>query len=129
MRQELQRADRHAVGPVAEEGVLARLRPVAERGRDASAERCGVALSTAFRWRHRFLTAPAASPILTGIVEADDPKGSAAKPSCCSAIRALGPGNARTRDGPEPKRRIARPAGVAARPRSGACRTSRCRSW
>src|SRR3954453_18085519 len=52
------------------EGVLARLRPVAERGRDASAERCGV--STAFRWRHRFLTAPAASPILTGIVEADE---------------------------------------------------------
>jgi transposase-like protein len=39
----------------------------------ASAERCGVAVSTAFRWRHRFLTAPAASPILTGIVEADDP--------------------------------------------------------
>src|SRR4051812_9348560 len=72
MRQELQRADRHAVGPVAEEGVLARLRPVAERGRDASAERCGVAVSTAFRWRHRFLTAPAASPILTGIVEADE---------------------------------------------------------
>src|SRR3954447_18049389 len=72
MRQELQRADRHAVGPVAEEGVLARLRPVAERRRDASAERCGVALSTAFRWRHRFLTAPAASPILTGIVEADE---------------------------------------------------------
>src|SRR3954451_15319232 len=70
MRQELQRADRHAVGPVAEEGVLARLRPVAERGRDASAERCGV--STAFRWRYRFLTAPAASPILTGIVEADE---------------------------------------------------------
>src|SRR3954471_8318498 len=32
----------------------------------------GVAVSTAFRWRHRFLTAPAASPILTGIVEADE---------------------------------------------------------
>src|SRR3954470_12446107 len=109
MRQELQRADRHAVGPVAEEGVLARLRPVAERRRDASAERCGV--STAFRWRHRFLTAPAASPILTGIVEADDPKGSAAKPSCGSAIRAPGPGNARNRACPETKRRIARPAG------------------
>src|SRR3954452_12875642 len=72
MRQELQRADRHAVGPVAEEGALARLRPVAERRRDASAERCGVALSTAFRWRHRFLTSPAVSPILTGIVEADE---------------------------------------------------------
>src|SRR3954463_1676783 len=73
MRQELQRADRHAVGPVAEEGVLARLRRVAGRRRDASAERCGVALSPAFRWRHRFLPAPAASPTLTGIVEADDP--------------------------------------------------------
>ena len=82
----------------------------------ASAERCGVAVSTAFRWRHRFLTAPAASPMLTGIVEADDPKGSAAKPSCCSAIRAPGPGNARNRACPEPKRRIARPAGAAARP-------------
>jgi len=29
-------------------------------------------VSTAFRWRHRFLTAPAVSPILTGIVEADE---------------------------------------------------------
>lgn len=38
----------------------------------ASAERCGVALSTAFRWRHRFLTSKAASQILTGIVEADE---------------------------------------------------------
>jgi len=38
----------------------------------ASAERCGVAVSTAFRWRHRFLTSPAVSPILTGIVEADE---------------------------------------------------------
>jgi len=38
----------------------------------ASAERCGVAVSTAFRWRHRFLTAKEPSPILTGIVEADE---------------------------------------------------------
>ncbi len=38
----------------------------------ASAERCGVAVSTAFRWRHRFLTSPEASPTLTGIVEADE---------------------------------------------------------
>ncbi len=38
----------------------------------ASAERCGVAVSTAFRWRHRFLTAKAPSPTLTGIVEADE---------------------------------------------------------
>src|SRR3954453_17966621 len=38
----------------------------------ASAERCGVALSTAFRWRHRFLSSQAPSPTLTGIVEADE---------------------------------------------------------
>lgn len=38
----------------------------------ASSERCGVAVSTAFRWRHRFLTAQEASPTLTGIVEADE---------------------------------------------------------
>jgi transposase-like protein len=38
----------------------------------ASAERCGVAVSTAFRWRHRFLTAQEATPTLTGIVEADE---------------------------------------------------------
>jgi len=38
----------------------------------SSAERCGVAVSTAFRWRHRFLTAKQPSPTLTGIVEADE---------------------------------------------------------
>ena len=38
----------------------------------ASAERCGVAVSTAFRWRHRFLTCQEATPTLTGIVEADE---------------------------------------------------------
>lgn len=37
-----------------------------------SAERCGVAVSTAFRWRHRFLTSQEVSPTLTGIVEADE---------------------------------------------------------
>ena len=39
-----------------------------------AAERCGVAVTTAFRWRHRFLSAPALDkPIqLTGIVEADE---------------------------------------------------------
>lgn len=37
-----------------------------------SAERCGVAVSTAFRWRHRFLTAKEPTPTLTGIVEADE---------------------------------------------------------
>ena len=38
----------------------------------ASAERCGVAVSTAFRWRHRFLTSKESNPTLTGIVEADE---------------------------------------------------------
>ena len=38
-----------------------------------SAERCGVAGSTAFRWRHRFLRAVTAGAIkLRGIVEADE---------------------------------------------------------
>jgi len=39
----------------------------------ASAERCDVAISTAFRWRHRFLKAAmACGPKLRGIVEADE---------------------------------------------------------
>ena len=39
----------------------------------ASAERCGVAASTAFRWRHRFLAAArGGSGVLKGIVEADE---------------------------------------------------------
>lgn len=39
----------------------------------ASAERCGVAVSTAFRWRHRFLKAVEMAPDkLKGIVEADE---------------------------------------------------------
>jgi transposase-like protein len=39
----------------------------------ASAERCGVAVSTAFRWRHRFLEAVEMAPDkLRGIVEADE---------------------------------------------------------
>ena len=39
----------------------------------ASAERCGVAVGTAFRWRHRFLKAVAMAPEkLKGIVEADE---------------------------------------------------------
>lgn len=39
-----------------------------------SASRCDVAVSTAFRWRHRFLRAPAANKPakLSGIVEADE---------------------------------------------------------
>ena len=39
----------------------------------ASAERCGFAINTAFRWRHRFLTAKdPETRRLTGIVEADE---------------------------------------------------------
>jgi len=40
----------------------------------AAASRCGVAYSTAFRWRHRFLVAPALDKPtrLNGIVEADE---------------------------------------------------------
>ena len=39
-----------------------------------TAERCGIAATTAFRWRHRFLSAPALDKPaqLTGIVEADE---------------------------------------------------------
>ena len=38
-----------------------------------SAEHCGFAVTTAFRWRHRFLTAESQQPRkLTGIVEADE---------------------------------------------------------
>ena len=40
----------------------------------ASAQRCGLAVNTAFRWRHRILTAKHQKPRkLTGIVEADEP--------------------------------------------------------
>ena len=39
----------------------------------ASAERCDVAVSTAFRWRHRFLAAArGGSGVLKGVVEADE---------------------------------------------------------
>src|SRR3954466_8568079 len=39
-----------------------------------AAERCDVAYTTAFRWRHRFLSAPALDKPkhLTGLVEADE---------------------------------------------------------
>lgn len=39
-----------------------------------SAESCGIAVSTAFRWRHRFLAAPTANKPteMSGIVEADE---------------------------------------------------------
>ena len=37
-----------------------------------AARRCGIAVNTAFRWRHRFLAAKGQSGRLTGIVEADE---------------------------------------------------------
>ena len=40
---------------------------------EASAQRCGIAHSTAFQWRHRFLNASRQDPeTLRGIVEADE---------------------------------------------------------
>jgi len=40
---------------------------------EASAQRCGIAVSTAFRWRHRFLGAKdAKASKLTGIVKVDE---------------------------------------------------------
>ena len=75
-----------------------------------SAERCGIAPSTAFRWRHRFLKAVRQAPDrLRGIVEADETfvlesrKGSGS----WTASR----------------------AGAAAKPANAASRASRCRSW
>ena len=42
----------------------------------ASAQRCGFAVNTAFRWRYRFLTAEHQKPRkLTGLVEADETLG------------------------------------------------------
>ena len=82
MREDVQRGDRHAfVGP-APQGQVACLRNLCRRGADsvgntrrfrASAERCGFAVNTAFRWRHRFLSAQdLKTRKLTGIVEADE---------------------------------------------------------
>ena len=78
----------------------------------ASAARCDVAVSTAFRWRHRFLAAARSdSEVLKGIVEADE---------IATSWRA-----GRARAGWD-----ARHGGGAARRRSAASRASRCRfSW
>src|SRR3954465_2534412 len=75
-----------------------------------SAAQCHVALTTAFRWRHRFLKAVKTTTApLRGIVEADETY-------LLDSKRAIG-------------RSIARRANAAARPPSGDCRASRCRSW
>ena len=77
----------------------------------ASAARCDVAVSTALRWRHRFLAAARSdSEVLKGIVEADETYVLESR----KGARGLG--------------RKAR--GGAARRRSAASRASRCRfSW
>lgn len=76
-----------------------------------SADRCDVAVSTAFRWRHRFLGAvKSGASSLRGIVEADE-----------TFVLASRKGSAIS---------TASPANEAGRPRSAtASRTSRCRSW
>ena len=74
LRQDLQRAERYAAVGLAPQGTLAVVRGVAGEGGDGeSAARCDVAVSTAFRWRHRFLAAARSdSEVLKGIVEADE---------------------------------------------------------
>ena len=78
LRSHVQRGDGHAVVGLAPQGAVAFVRRVAIRGGDGAgvggaAGRCGVAASTAFRWRHRFLRAVAKTPkTLRGIVEADE---------------------------------------------------------
>ena len=74
LRQNLQRAERYAAVGLAPQGTLASFgaSPKGETVK-ASAARCDVAVSTAFRWRHRFLAAARSdSEVLKGIVEADE---------------------------------------------------------
>ncbi len=82
-----------------------------------SADHCGVATTTAFRWRHRFLKGvkTGAAP-LRGIVEADDPQGSAAKPMFWTATKAS-------------VISTARPASAVGKPANAACRANRSRFW
>ena len=73
LRQDLQRADRYAA-VVAPQETLAVGRGVAGQGGDGEGlgARCDVAVSTAFRWRHRLAAARSDSEVLKGIVEADE---------------------------------------------------------
>ena len=76
-----------------------------------AAERCGIAPSTAHRWRHRFLAAVRQAPDrLAGIVEADETF---------------------VLESRKGERKLDRNshAGAAARPANAASRASRCRSW
>ena len=70
LRQDLQRADTPLSGLHHKERWLS-FASLAETVK-ASAARCDVAVSTAFRWRHRFLAARSDSEVLKGIVEADE---------------------------------------------------------
>ena len=76
LRAHVQRADQDAHGASAQEGPLARSRQSDDRrhGLAKTAALCGVHPTTAFRWRHRFLRAPASDKprSLRGIVEADE---------------------------------------------------------
>ena len=87
----------------------------------ASAERCGIAPSTAHRWRHRFLAAVRQAPDrLAGIVEADETSSSrAARGSGSWSERRAGAACQRRRDY-APERRInnAPRASAVACPRS-----------
>jgi len=79
-----------------------------------SAKACGVAVSTAFQWRHRFLVAPTANKPtqLSGIVEADETSAVPTK------VRAAGPSR-RLRL----TRRAVQRGGAACAPVSGAPRS------
>ena len=77
----------------------------------ASAERCGLAVNTALRWRHRFLAAKdLKARKLTGIVEADETY-------------------VLERAGKVHETLSARRDAGEARPASGACQMNRFRSW
>src|SRR4051812_17443333 len=73
---------------------------------------CGVHLTTSFRWRHRFLRAPAATrEALGGVVEADEPSfGARTRAPAGGAVAAPRPGGDR--------------AGAASRPASAGSRPS-----
>ena len=75
LRQNLQRADRYAAVGLAHKERWLSFGASLAKGETvkASAARCDVAVSTAFRWRHRFLAAARSdSEVLKGIVEADE---------------------------------------------------------
>ena len=75
LRQDLQLPDWNAVGATAAQELWTEFGASLSQGETVavSAERCGVAGSTAFRWRHRFLQAVSGGVVkLRGIVEADE---------------------------------------------------------